>query len=116
MKHFTDVLREIRSGAVVDAASEALATVTKGVLETHKAGSVTVTLTIKPPKKHGDNAVTVLSDVKIKEPRDDLPEAIFYASEDGDLLRDDPTRQMLWADAEDAPHRTRQRERAEAAE
>lgn len=112
MRHFTDVLREIRKGAVVDACSEGLATVTRGVLETGKAGSVTLTLTVKPPKAKGDNVVTVVSDVKVKEPRDDLPEAIFFADESGDLLREDPTQQRMFAEADDGTPARRLRDGA----
>lgn len=105
MRPFTDVLRDIRKGVAVDAASEALSTVVQGVMATGKPGAVTVTITVKPPKSRGDNALVVLADVKVKEPRDDLPEAIFYASEDGDLLREDPTNQRLFADADDLADR-----------
>lgn len=115
MRLYTDVVRDIRKGRVVDAASEALALVTKGVMETGKAGSVTVTLTIKPPKTRGDNAVTVSADVKLKEPRDDLPEAIFFADENGDLLREDPTSQRMFAEADDGSDQ-RPRRLREAAE
>lgn len=101
MRLFTDVLREIRKGVVVDAASEALNTVVRGVMETGKAGGVTVQINIAPPKTRGDNALVVTAKVVTKEPRDDLPEAIFFASEDGDLLREDPTQTRMFAEADD---------------
>ncbi len=98
MRPFTDVLRDIRKGRVVDAASDELAEVVRAVLDTSKPGELTLKLKIKPQGK-GDNAVIVSAEVKAKRPQADLPDALFFADIDGDLLRDDPTQQRIFADA-----------------
>lgn len=98
MRPFTDVLRDIRRGRVVDAASEDLAKVVRAVLDTNKPGELTLKLTIKPQGK-GDNALIVSAKLSTKEPQAALPDALFFADFDGDLLRDDPTQNRMFADA-----------------
>lgn len=100
MRPFTDVLRDIRKGRVVDAASDQLAEVVRAVLATDKPGELTIKLSIKPQGK-GDNAVIVGAKVTAKAPQATLPDALFFADLDGDLLRDDPTQTRMFADAGD---------------
>lgn len=108
MRPFTDILRDIRRGRVVDAASEQLATIVRGVIATGKPGELTLKLSIKPQGK-GDNAVVITTKLTGKEPRDDLPEAIFFADEAGDLLREDPTQTRMFAEADDGEPTRRRR-------
>lgn len=98
MRPFTDVLRDIRKGRVVEAAGEELAEVVRAVLDTNKGGEFTLKLSIKPNGR-GDNAVIVGAKISAKVPQADLPDALFYADLDGDLLRDDPTQQRMFAEA-----------------
>ncbi|MFZ5719236.1 MAG: hypothetical protein ACOY5Y_07180 [Pseudomonadota bacterium] len=98
MRPFTDVLRDMRKGRVVDAIGDELAEVVKAVLDTNKAGELTLKFKVKPQGK-GDNAVIISADIKSKRPQGDLPDALFFADLDGDLLRDDPTQQRMFADA-----------------
>jgi putative lipoic acid-binding regulatory protein len=102
LRPFTDVLRDMRKGRVVAAATDGLAELVVSVLETNKAGKLTLELSVKPGTR-GDNAVYVAAKVTVKSPRPDLPEALFFADADGSLLRDDPTQQRIFADA-NAPH------------
>lgn len=97
MRPFTDVIRDIRKGRVVDAATTELAEVVRGVLDTNKGGSLTLTLTVKPNGR-GDNAVIVSAKLAAKVPQVDLPDALFFANLDGDLLREDPTQNRMFAD------------------
>ncbi len=98
MRPFTDILRDIRKGRVVDAAGVELAEVVRAVLDTNKAGSLTLTISVKPQGK-GDNAVILGVKLGTSLPKMDLPEGLFFADLDGDLLRDDPTQQRMFADA-----------------
>lgn len=98
MRPFTDVLRDIRKGRVVEAAGEELAEVVRAVLDTNKGGKLTLELSVKPNGR-GDNAVIVGAKLKSTKPQAELPDALFYADLDGDLLRDDPTQQRMFADA-----------------
>lgn len=98
MRLITDVLRDIRRGKVVDAASEKLAEVVRAVMDTEKPGELTIKLQIKPRSK-GDNCLLIQARVDGKIPQADLPDAMFFANLDGDLLRDDPTQTRMFADA-----------------
>ena len=89
MRLITDILREIRRGAPVEEASEALARVVQAVDETGKSGEVTIKLTVKPAK-HGGPEKTIICDVKAKEPIADIAPAVFFSNAEGDLLRSDP--------------------------
>lgn len=100
MRLITDVLRDIRKGRVVDSASEELARVVRAVLDTEKPGELTLKLKIKPQGKN-DNALIVSVAVASKVPQASLPDGLFFADLEGDLLRDDPTQQRLFADAKE---------------
>lgn len=103
MRPFTDVLRDIRKGRAVEALSDQLAEVVRAVMATEKAGALTITLSIKPQGK-GDNAVIVSLKTSSKVPQADLPDALFFADIEGDLLREDPTQGRLFGETE-APQR-----------
>lgn len=105
MRPITDVLRDMRKGRVVEAASEELAEVVRAVLDTNKPGELVIKLTVKPQGK-GDNAVIVSAKLTAKLPQSDLPDALFFADLDGDLLRDDPTQSRMFADAERVDQQT----------
>lgn len=98
MRLITDVLRDIRRGRVVDAASVELAGVVRDAVATGKAGELTLKIKVTPDK--GDpNLIRVTCEVKGKSPRPDLPDGLFFADKEGDLLREDPERVMRFADA-----------------
>jgi hypothetical protein len=99
MKPITDVLREIRKGRVVDHASEVLAEVVQAVDATKKAGSITIKLTITP-EKGGGSQKTISAKVTSSKPEEDLPDAIFFSDEEGDLHRNDPEQGEMFRDAE----------------
>lgn len=102
MVPFTDVLRQIRKGRLADVASEELNAVVRAVMATGKPGSVTLVLTVKPQSK-GDNALIVSATINAKEPQEELPSGIFFANLDGDLLREDPTQQRMFAAVDHDP-------------
>lgn len=100
MRLITDVLRDIRKGKVVEVASEKLAELTQAVLDTNKGGKLTIVMEVKPQGR-GDNAIIMSVKVESKIPELDLPEAIFFADLDGNLLREDPTQTRMFADSDE---------------
>lgn len=100
MKLFTDFLREIRKGRVVDEASEVLAELVKAVDQTNKAGSMTVKITVKPAKDGGWEK-KIIPEVSASVPRKDLPDAVFFSNPDGALVRDDPEQREMFTAVED---------------
>lgn len=99
---FTDILRQIRRGAPVEEATQALADVVRAVDETGKPGKITLELVIKPAK-HGGPEKVIACAVKATKPRASIAEAIFFSTDDGDLLRTDPRQEeMVFEDARKA--------------
>jgi hypothetical protein len=97
MRPFTDILRDIRKGRVVEALGDELAEVVKSVLENNKAGSITLVLSIKPQGR-GDNAIIITPKITSSIARPEQPDGLFFADLDGNLLRDDPTQQRIFSD------------------
>ena len=94
MRLITDILREIRKGRPVEEATLALADIVRAVDETGKAGSVTITLTVKPAK-HGGPEKTLVCEVKAKKPIAEIAPAVFFSDADGDLHRVDPRQEEM---------------------
>lgn len=98
MKPITDVLREVRRGVAVEHATRLLSEVVRAVDETGKAGSLTLVIKVKPDKG-GGNGKGISVEVKAKKPEPEIPEAIFFSDEDGDLHRNDPMQAEMFAEA-----------------
>jgi hypothetical protein len=97
MKPFTDILRDIRKGRIVEEATAKLALATIAALDTGKPATVTLTLAVKPEK--GGETVEIIPTVKVKTPEADLPKAVFYVTRDEegvDLMRTDPNQRPLF--------------------
>lgn len=88
-KPFTDTLREIRRGTVVDELTKQLAVVAAAARATGKAGSITLKLTVKPEKDKG-RQIELVPSVSLSIPQDDLKSGIFFLTDDADLARTDP--------------------------
>ena len=106
MRPFTDVLREERGGRVVDTISEELEQIIKAVRHTGKAGALTLKMTIKPRDEDGEQ-VNIAFAITPKVPQAPVPEAVFFTTLDGDLLRDDRNQREIFkaADLGDAADR-----------
>lgn len=95
---FTDFLRQIRKGRVVDDATVKLADLVKAVTEHGKSGTLTLTLTISP--QSGDKGlVTVTPSLSAKKPEPSMPNAIFFVDGEGGLSREDPNQGDFIRDA-----------------
>jgi len=98
MRLITDILREYRNGRAADVASRKMAELVQAVDETGKSGTLTITFKVKP-EKGGGSQKTIACDVKAKMPESDLPEAVFFSDEKGDLHRSDPTQREMFTEA-----------------
>lgn len=94
MRLITDILRDIRKGRVIEEATTTMNDVVRAVDETGKEGSVTITIKIKP-SKHGGPEKTILAEVKAKKPIAEIPPAVFFSDNDGDLHRIDPNQEEM---------------------
>lgn len=86
---FADFLREHAGGRSHNELSETLKDLVKAVSLTHKAGSLTLTITVKPMKDNVD-ALIVSDKIVAKVPQLDRKVSVFYATSEGNLVRDDP--------------------------
>ena len=94
-KPFAAFLQEQRRGGLHGELSDGLAGLVAAVSEHRKAGTLTLTVSVKPT---GDGVVVVTDKVVVKAPEGDRGSSIFFADEDGNLQREDP-RQMKIGDA-----------------
>lgn len=99
MRPFTDVLRDHRNGKLVDRLSERLVDVVSACQDTGKSGEITLKLKIVPDKSDKET-FEIIPNVTVKLPERDLPRGLFYATEDGDLLREPPRGGALFAAGE----------------
>lgn len=92
---FAKSLAEVRRGGLLTECSEALSEVTKAVMETGKAGSMTITLKVRR-NADGESVEVIAPYVNKKVPRKDPQSTNFYVGEDGELLRDHPKQQEMF--------------------
>lgn len=86
VRPFAAVLRELEKGTVQADLSEYLQQVTAAVIDTDKAGSVTLKLTIKPSGEEGQ--VVVASAVSKAVPEHDRKTTRFFVDDTNNLTRD----------------------------
>lgn len=97
---FATFLMEHAKGRSHDELSAALRDLVLAVEETGKAGKLSYTVTVKPqPKVEG--AVLVGDDIKSTLPQLDRPASIFFATDAGDLVRNDPRQRSIFDDIEE---------------
>jgi len=76
------------------------------VNEHGKKGSLTLTVTVEPPKGHIDGAPVVISvDSTLKAPKASAPPSLYFVDDDGNATRNDP-RQTAAFDVRDLPTAT----------
>lgn len=89
IRPFADFLREQSRGSTHDELSETLHALIARVMDTHKKGSLQLTIRVEPLKDDAD--VLVVSDeIKVRMPEHDRKASMFYPDEHGNLSRTDP--------------------------
>lgn len=86
-------MARLQDGFFLGKASDAERELVRSIQETGKAGSLVITLTIKPATRGG--AMVVRGDIKVKRPADIPMESMMFAGPDGELLTDDPRQERL---------------------
>ena len=90
---FMDFLREHRNGITHDLLSDAMQELVAAIVQEQKAGSLTVKFTIKPRGK--DDGLDVYADIKSTPPKETPGMAIFFATPDNNLSREDPRQRAM---------------------
>lgn len=96
-RDFAAFLMEHRRGKSHAELSEALRDLVVAVEETRKVGRITYTLTIRPQERT-PGAVMVADQIKCSMPEHDRSESIFFATESGELIRNDPRQTTLFTE------------------
>jgi hypothetical protein len=94
-KNFTETLRDVRGGQVIDDLTEHFRELVSKVLETGGAGELHLKLKVKRFSKGEGNTLLISDDIKTKLPVSEKGETILFATADGDLQRNDPRQPRL---------------------
>lgn len=84
---FADVVRDLAGGKIYEDLGTQLGEIVSAVLETGKAGALSLSLSIKP---NSEGSVLVTASVKQKIPEPTTGSTLFFATTTGSLLRNDP--------------------------
>jgi hypothetical protein len=100
---YSSTVSQIGHGDLIGQASYSLEELVKAVKETGKSGEMTVTLKIKPRGRDAGQ-VEVTGTVKVSSPINDIAPSMFFATDNGELLRDNPAqRQFPFGDEAQQP-------------
>lgn len=89
----SDVLRDLRFGEFMEELSNKFNDLVKAVENTEKAGSITITLKLKPSTA---GAIEVADDIKVKTPILSKSASLFFATVEGNLVRNDPRQKDIF--------------------
>lgn len=95
VRPFADFLREQSKGALHEELSVGLHDLVEAVTATGRAGSITLTLKIKPATKGNTDSLLVAENVTVKAPTPDRGESIFFVDDNGNLSRRNPSQPEL---------------------
>ena len=93
-KPFSQFLMEQRGGGMHGELSEKLREVVAAVVEHGKAGQMILTIKVTPLKA-AEGQYVVVDDVKCKTPEGDRGASLYFADEDGNLSRSNPSQPEL---------------------
>ncbi len=85
-------LRHVRKGACLTELSEKLQSAVASVRALNKPATLTLTLTISP---FNDGAFAVVDEVKTKLPTPNKGHTLFFATDEGVLVREDPNQSTM---------------------
>lgn len=89
---FPETLSALRYGTLSDELTTKLQQLTTACADTGRAGSITLTLALKPGK---GGQVEVFDDIKVKLPKEERGSSIMFATPEGNLQREDPRQHEL---------------------
>jgi hypothetical protein len=93
---FSKWLFSQRDGATHSELTDALATVALAVMETGKAGEITLKIRISKASRQGGHQMFIADQITTKAPEPDRDETLFFFDEDSfSLSRRDPRQQEL---------------------
>lgn len=94
MANFQETLANINKGSINPQLDEKLRDLIQAVRLSGKAGAVSLTLKVAPLKGNAE-VVTVEPAVTVKLPVSEAGKTVFFTTEKGELVRNDPRQQEL---------------------
>lgn len=91
-RSYTDTIQVLRFGTLSDELTDALQSLTNKCSDTGRAGTITLTLALKPGK---GGQIEVFDDLKVKLPKEERGSSLMFATPDGNLQREDPRQHEL---------------------
>lgn len=92
MKPFTDTINQLRFGKLSEELTEKMHQLTEQCMTHYGAGTLTLTLALKPGK---GGQVEVFDEVKLKLPKEERSSTIMFATPENNLQREDPRQLKL---------------------
>lgn len=92
MSAFIDNIEMINGGVLLADLDDALTELVKNVREAKKAGSITLTINVRPTTAR---TVAVTAKHAVKAPKPAEIETLFFTTEHGELLTEDPLQHKL---------------------
>lgn len=89
---FSTTIDALRYGTLSDELSDKLRDLTAVCASTGRAGSITLTLALKPGK---GGQIEVFDDVKVKLPKEERGSSLMFATPENNLQREDPRQMQL---------------------
>jgi hypothetical protein len=89
---FAQTVNLLRFGTLEDELTKKLQELTIACDESGRAGSLTLTLQLKPGK---GGQIEVFDDIKVKLPKEERGSSLMFATPEGHLTRDDPRQQRI---------------------
>lgn len=90
VRPFADWLREQSKGQTHEELSDALYDLVARVMDTGKAGTLTLTIKVAPVKGNETGALVVSDEIKLRLPEHDRKASLFFPDKQGNLSRTDP--------------------------
>jgi len=88
---FLETLGELRQGRTLEELGLELANVVAAVQATSKKGSLSLKITVSPPKKGSATYLVVDDEIVTRVPKLDRAETVFFPTRDHSLSRNDPS-------------------------
>ena len=84
---FVDTVEALRYGSLADELTDKLRELTLKCDDTKRAGSLTLTIKLKPGK---GGQMEIVDDFKVVMPKEEKGTTLMFATPEGNLTRDDP--------------------------
>ncbi len=94
-KPFALLLQEMRKNGLHSELGDELAELVRKVTDTGKAGTLTLTLSLKPTVRAERTTIDISDKIVVKAPRPAAPSTMFWPDEKGNLLRNPPNQPEL---------------------